>query len=105
MIFAVPAVTPVTTPVDATTDATLALPLLHAPPVGVLLKVVVPPTHRFSVPVTGEGPVDDASVIVAVALRDMSPSASLEKYTAFTVARSVTAPVPAAGAFHGTSIT
>ena len=47
---AVPAVIPVTTPVPEPTVATLALLLLHIPPVVRQLKVVVAPAHTDVVP-------------------------------------------------------
>ena len=58
-MVALPAVTPVTTPVLGFTVATAVLLLLHTPPAGVALKVVVPPTIVPIVPlitgVTGLG--------------------------------------------------
>ena len=46
----VPAATPVTTPVDDPTVAVAVLPLLQVPPVEVVVKVVVLPTHTDGVP-------------------------------------------------------
>jgi hypothetical protein len=49
-----PALTPVTTPVDETVASPILL-LLHVPPVVVLARVVVEPTHTFTVPVIAAG--------------------------------------------------
>ena len=49
-MVAVPAALPLTTPADVT-DATDGLLLLHVPPVVVLLRVPVRPTHNVVVPV------------------------------------------------------
>ena len=48
-----PAATPVTKPEDEPMEATAGLELLHVPPGGVQLKVVVPPAHTLNVPVIG----------------------------------------------------
>ena len=45
-----PAVTPVTTPVTTFTVSIAALPLLHVPPVGVPLSVIVEPRHKGMLP-------------------------------------------------------
>jgi hypothetical protein len=55
MILAVPAVRPDTIPVPAPTVATAVLLLLHAPPVLVVLSVVVWPTQALVLPVIAAG--------------------------------------------------
>ena len=50
-----PAVTPVTTPEPDPTVATPVAPLVHAPPDGEELRVVVAPVHNDAVPVIDEG--------------------------------------------------
>ena len=50
MIVVVPASRPVTTPELLPTVAVVALLLLHVPPVGVLLSVLLLPTHTVGVP-------------------------------------------------------
>jgi hypothetical protein len=55
-MIAVPADIPVTVPVEEPTVAMPVAPLLHVPPVGVPLKVEVPPTHITNVPdIVGTG--------------------------------------------------
>ena len=51
----VPADAPVTTPVAALTVASAVLLLLHVPPVTVLPKAVVRPTHTLFTPVIAAG--------------------------------------------------
>jgi hypothetical protein len=51
----VPASIPVTSPVTGPTLAIEVLPLLHPPPVVVLDKVVVSPSHTLVVPVIAAG--------------------------------------------------
>ena len=53
-IVTVPAFMPVTTPAGLTLAVVGAL-LLHAPPVDVVLSVVVPPIHTVAVPVRAAG--------------------------------------------------
>jgi hypothetical protein len=53
VIIVVPADTPVTTPDVTSTVAIAALPLLHVPPVVVLLSVDVAPAQIFVIPVIG----------------------------------------------------
>lgn len=65
MMLAVPAVIPDTIPVPAPTVATAVLLLLHAPPVLVVLKVVVCPTHALVLPVMAAG----SGFTVATAVR------------------------------------
>lgn len=48
---AVPAATPVTMPVPDPTVAVAVLPLVHVPPDGEELNVVVAPSHTVAVPV------------------------------------------------------
>lgn len=55
MIFAVPASTPVTIPELLPTVAMPVLPLVHVPPDGEELNVVVAPTHTVAVPVIADG--------------------------------------------------
>jgi hypothetical protein len=55
-MVAVPAATPVTTPVEALTVATLALLLLHVPPVKKLDSVWLVPGQSNLVPITGPIP-------------------------------------------------
>ncbi len=50
-----PADTPVITPVPAPTVATALLPLTHEPPVVILPKVIVAPTHTGIEPVIADG--------------------------------------------------
>ena len=50
-MLAVPAAIPVKTPDDEPMVATSVLLLVHVPPAGVLLTVVVRPTHTLKVPV------------------------------------------------------
>ena len=61
----VPADAPVTTPVAALTVASAVLLLLHVPPVTVLPKAVVRPTHTFVVPVMATGVVFTVRLAVA----------------------------------------
>jgi hypothetical protein len=65
-----PEPTPETTPVDEPTDATDGLLLLQAPPVVVLLSVVVAPVHTEPAPVIAPAEVAALTVttFVAVAL-------------------------------------
>ncbi len=64
-MLAVPAVIPDTTPVPAPTVATAVLLLLHAPPVLVVLSVVVCPTQALVLPVMAAG----SGFTVATAVR------------------------------------
>ena len=50
-----PTDTPLTTPLAGSIVATPCVPLVQYPPVGVLLRVVVKPMHRFVVPVIVDG--------------------------------------------------
>jgi hypothetical protein len=50
-----PGAPPVTTPVVATTGAIDVLLLVHVPPGGPLVKVVVNPTHTLRIPVITAG--------------------------------------------------
>ena len=54
-MLAVPVPAPVTTPLALPMVATDVLPLLHVPATGVLLSVVVTPTHVVAVPDIGVG--------------------------------------------------
>jgi hypothetical protein len=63
VIVAVPAIAPVTTPVAGTTVA-LALLLVHVPPAGVLLSVVVAFTHMVVPPVMIPGSAFAVTVVV-----------------------------------------
>jgi len=66
VILDVPAATPVTTPVPLTTVATVVVLLLHAPPLGPELNVVVLPTQVNRVPVIGSAPVVTVATTVAL---------------------------------------
>lgn len=55
MILSVPAETPVTVPVPEPTDARAGLLLLHVPPEGEELSVVLPPTHTDDAPDMADG--------------------------------------------------
>jgi hypothetical protein len=59
-----PAVTPVTTPVADPTVA-LALLLLHVPPVVLLARVVVCPTHTLAEPVLAGRAASTVTTVVA----------------------------------------
>lgn len=63
----VPAATPVTTPVPDTTVAAAVLPLLHAPPDGLLLMVMFSPTHTADGPLIVAG--NGLTVACAVAIQ------------------------------------
>ena len=52
---AVPAATPVTAPLAEVTVATAALPVVHVPPVTVLMNSVAAPAHTSGVPVMAGG--------------------------------------------------
>jgi hypothetical protein len=65
VIFVVPAFTPVTTPVPAPTVALDVLLLVHVPPPGLLLSVVVLPTHTAAVPLIDDGAVVTETIFVA----------------------------------------
>ena len=65
----VPAVTPVTTPVPASTVALAGALLLHAPPPGDEVSVVVVPTHADSVPPIAPGA--DVTVTTRVATQPL----------------------------------
>lgn len=65
MITAVPALLPVTTPELEPTVATPVLPLVHVPPDGVELNVVVEPVHTVAVPVIEVGAVFTVTVAKA----------------------------------------
>ena len=54
-----------TTPVPETTVATAVVPLVHAPPAGALVSVVVLPGHTVSVPEIG----DIGFTVIVVTLR------------------------------------
>ena len=54
-MVAVPADTPLTKPVVAFTTAVIAPELIHVPPVGPLVSVVVEPTHTVCVPLIAVG--------------------------------------------------
>ena len=62
--MAVPSVAPYTTPVVALTLAIAGALLLHVPPDGVLLSVVVLPRHAINVPVIVVGNGVTVTVIV-----------------------------------------
>lgn len=66
----VPAATPVTTPVDAFTEAIVALPVVHRPPLTVLVNVAVVPVHAVDGPliVPALAPVVTVTFAVAVVL-------------------------------------
>jgi hypothetical protein len=65
VIVAVPAAAPVTIPVPTPTVAIAVLLLLHVQPAGVVVSVVVRPTHKLVLPVIGVG--NGLTVTVAVA--------------------------------------
>ena len=65
VIVAVPAATPDTTPVVEFTVAVPVAPLVHVPPVGEQLNVVVDPAHTASVPVIAPGDVFTVTARVA----------------------------------------
>jgi len=65
VIVAVPAAAPVTIPVPTPTVAIAVLLLLHVHPAGVVVSVVVRPTHKLVLPVIGVG--NGLTVTVAVA--------------------------------------
>ena len=54
-MIAVPVLTAATIPLEDPTVATPALPLVHEPPAGVELSVVVPPGHKATIPEIGVG--------------------------------------------------
>jgi hypothetical protein len=60
----VPKALPVTIPEEEPIEAIAVLLLLHVPPVGVLLSVVVAPKQAISVPVMGEGKLVTVTVVV-----------------------------------------
>jgi hypothetical protein len=64
VITEVPDETPVMTPVVGLTVATDGVALLHVPPDGVLLSVVVDPTNTYVVPVMAVG---KAFTVIAMA--------------------------------------
>ena len=68
VILAVPALTPETTPVPDPTVAIPTLPLVHVPPAGVELSVVVAPAQITAVPVMAVGAVLTVTVWDAVQL-------------------------------------
>jgi len=55
VIIGIPAFNPVRTPVEGTIDASAGLLLVHVPPDGVELSVVVKPVHTVIVPVIADG--------------------------------------------------
>jgi hypothetical protein len=60
----VPADTPVTTPVPEPIVADEVLPLVHVPPLAMLLNDVVLPAQTLSVPKMGGGAVFTVTVVV-----------------------------------------
>ena len=68
----VPCPVPVTSP-EPSTVATKVLLLLHVPPVEVLAKVVIDPTHTMPVPVIPVG----TAFIVSVIVTTVQPSSIL----------------------------
>ena len=60
----VPALSPLTTPVNAPTVATGVAEQLQVPPGVEPVNVVVPPAHRFVVPVIGPIAVSTVTVVV-----------------------------------------
>lgn len=62
---ACPVDTPDTIPVVPVTVAAVVLPLLHVPPAGLSLSVVVMPVHTLLLPETGTGVVLIITVVVA----------------------------------------
>ena len=65
---AVPAATPLTTPVPEPTDAVPDALLVHTPPEGELLNVVVAPSHTVGTPVIAPGALFTVTVFVATQL-------------------------------------
>jgi hypothetical protein len=66
-MVAVPATTPVTIPDDEPTVATEGAPLVHAPPVVLLLNVVLAPSHTVAMPDIDAG--KEFTVTTAVTLQ------------------------------------
>ena len=65
VIVELPADTPVNVPLVEPIVATAMLPLVHVPPKGVALNVVVDPAHTTAVPVIGPGVVFTVTSFVA----------------------------------------
>jgi hypothetical protein len=65
-MFDVPVVIPVTIPVLAPIVATPGVPLVHVPPVAVLVSVDVPPAQILSVPAITSGVVFTVTIAVAI---------------------------------------
>jgi hypothetical protein len=97
----VPAAMPVTTPV-ADIEPLAGVLLLHVPPAGVLVSVVVAPTHTLNVPAIGPT-VAAASGKVVWVVSQISLGLGLPGLTRFITPKNLTFPVPAAGAIHGTA--
>jgi hypothetical protein len=84
----VPADTPLTVPVDGSTVALAVLLLLHVPPVIVLFKSLVAPTHALAVPV-----IEDGVVFTVTTLVTAVPQPVVYCMVAFPALTPVTTPV------------
>jgi hypothetical protein len=84
----VPADVPETIPVDVPIAATVALLLLHVPPMAALLSVAVAPAHIDDVPEIAGGTALTLNVIVL-----KQPAASVYEITTVPADRPVTTPV------------
>jgi 1,4-dihydroxy-2-naphthoate octaprenyltransferase len=89
-IAVVPADTPVTTPVIIPTMATAVLLLLQSPPIVVVLRVIVAPSHTVDSPESAAG--DRFTVTIAMAEH---PAADVYDIMAVPAATPVTTPVAA----------
>lgn len=87
-IFASPPVIPVTSPVLLPTVAMLGLSLVHVPPEGEELKVIVDPAHTEAGPETGSGNTSTVTVCVA-----KQPPAPVYVISAVPIAMPVMSPV------------